>query len=134
MKRRLGPTVGVRKLHEAGSPRKIVVVTLARPRKATNGDWVCPYQIRGLATGRIQYAHGVDAVQALLLAFEGIRTQLSRTKKRLSWEGGEPGDTGFTRFVPTFFGLEFSKRLDQMIAREVDRFARKAKSVKRRTL
>lgn len=124
MKRRLGLIVGVRQLREVGSRSKVVTVTLGRPRRASSGDWACPYHVSGLGMRGIRYGRGFDAIQALLLAIEGIRSALESSGRRLSWMGGEPGDTGFTRFVPTFFGLEFSKRLESVIDREVNRFAR----------
>ena len=70
--------------------------------------------------------HGIDSIQALLMALEGIRTKLEQSSTRLAWEGGDPGDTGFARFVPTFFGLSFSGRINRLINREVRRFGRAA--------
>jgi hypothetical protein len=85
-----------------------------------------------LGTSKIQYADGEDGIQALLLAIESIRTMLSKSEKRFSWIGGEPGDTGFVRFIPTFFGPSFSKRLEAIIDREVERFARRLERKYRR--
>lgn len=126
MKPRLGTIVAVRELREIGSRQKVVTVRLGKPRKVRGGDWACPYQISGLGRAKVHYAYGVDALQALILAIEGIRTALEKTGRRLSWVGGEPGDTGFPRFVPTFFGLDFSKRLNKFLDQEVRRFARRA--------
>lgn len=70
----------------------------------------------------------MDALQALQLALEAIRTTLERNGKVLSWSGGEPGDTGFTRSVPTFYGLDFARRLERLIDHEVERFARAAET------
>jgi hypothetical protein len=87
-------------------------------------DWECPFRIEGLRTRGIQYGYGVDAVQALTTALEGIRVTLERSGKRLSWIGGAPGDPGFERPVPTSLGLDFSRRLNRMIDREIARFVR----------
>jgi len=102
-------------------------------------DWECPFRIGGLGTRGIQYGYGVDAIQALTSALEGIRVTLERSGKRLSWIGGNPGDPGFERPVPSALGLKFSQRLNRMIDREVAQFvrvqerrhARSAKSAKR---
>lgn len=124
-KRGLGVVVATRELHQVGSRRRVVTVKLGAPRRAARGEyWECPYQIVGLGSRKTQHAHGEDGIQALLLAIESVRTALKKSGKRFSWVGGEPGDTGFTPIVPTFFGPGFAKRLELMIEREVDRFAR----------
>ena len=76
--------------------------------------------------------HGLDSIQALLMAMDGIRTRLEQSGKSLTWEGGDSGDTGFARFVPTAFGLTFAKRINLMIDKEVLRFARSAEARYRR--
>jgi hypothetical protein len=128
MRSRLGIIVGIRRLHQVGLRQKVVIVKLGKPKKEKVGDWACPFTISGLGIHKIEYGHGIDAIQALLMAIEGIRARLEQSGKRFVWAGGESGDTGFTRFVPTFFGLDFSKRLDRLIDREVKRFARTAET------
>lgn len=128
MRSQLGIIVGIRLLREAGSNRKAVIVKVGKPRKQRGGNWACPFQISGLGLRKIEYGHGVDSIQALLMAIEGIRTRLEQSGKQLTWDGGDPGDTGFTRFVPTFFGVDFCKRIDRLIDREVQRFARTAET------
>ena len=138
MGRLFGPVIGVRGLSRAGSRK--VTVSLGKPRRMKSGkDWECPFRIGGLGTRGIQYGYGVDAIQALTSALEGIRVTLERSGKRLSWIGGNPGDPGFERPVPSALGLKFSQRLNRMIDREVAQFvrvqerrhARSAKSAKR---
>jgi hypothetical protein len=87
-------------------------------------DWECPFRIAGLGGRVVEYGYGVDAIQALTTALEGIRVALERSGKRLSWIGGNPGDAGFERPVPSALGLHFSRRLNRMIDREVARFVR----------
>ena len=128
MKRAVRPLIGIRELREVGKARKIITVRVGKPRKDPRGDWVCLYQVSGLGRNTIQRTHGVDALQAVQLALEGIRTGLERSGKVLSWKGGEPGDTGFTRSVPAFFGRDFSRRLERLIDEEVERFARAAEA------
>jgi hypothetical protein len=49
---------------------------------------------------------------------------LERSGKRLSWIGGNPGDPGFERPVPSALGQKFSQRLNRVIDREVARYVR----------
>jgi hypothetical protein len=123
MRQSLGPVVATTELQESQSRRK-VVVSLGRPRKLEDGHWVCSYRIRGLRTGRVRDANGYDAIQALIHAIESIRLALARSGRELTCVGCELGDTGFPRFVPTFFGSRFTKRLNGLIDRELDRFGR----------
>jgi hypothetical protein len=128
MKRTFGVVVAVRELREVGENGKVVVVKLGEPREAKSGDWACPFRITGLGIRGSQFAYGIDAFQSLLLAIEGIRSALQKSGKRFTWAGGEPGDTGFPRFVPNYFGLEFSTRLEELIEREVELHAGKMAS------
>src|SRR5258706_7320787 len=105
-----GPVTGVRLLSRAGSQK--VTVSLGKPRRMKSGqDWECPFRIAGLGARGIQYGYGVDALQALTTALEGIRVTLERSGKRMSWIGGYPGDPGFERPIPSVLGLAVSRRL-----------------------
>lgn len=97
-------------------------MTLGKPRRLKGGDWECPFHIVGLRTKTVESGYGVDAVQALTMALEGIRVTLERSGQRLSWIGGEPGDTGFGRLIPTSLGPAFSKRVNRIVDREIVRF------------
>ena len=123
MGRPFGLVIGVRRLSRPGCHR--VTVTLGKPRRMKDGeDWECPFRIDGLRSRRILYGYGVDAIQALTTALEGIRVTLEQNGKRLSWISGIPGDAGFERPVPRGLGLEFSRRLNRMVDREIARFVR----------
>lgn len=123
MGRPFGPIIAVRQLSDAGSRK--VTVSLGKPRRMKRGeDWECPFQIKGLGGSAAKYGYGVDAIQALTTALEGIRVTLERSGKRLSWIGGNPGDPGFERPVPSALGVDFSRRLNRIIDREVARFVR----------
>lgn len=126
MRRPFGTIIGVRRLSRAGSQKGPTVI-LGKPRRMRDGeDWECPFRIEGLGSRSrgIQYGYGVDAIQALTTALEGIRVTFEQSGKRLSWIGGRPGDPGFERPVPTSLGLEFSRRLNRIIDREIARFVR----------
>lgn len=55
-----------------------VVVRIGAPRRDSDpdGDWVCPCQLDGLGESRVWTIHGIDAVQALQLAFVCLKGQL----------------------------------------------------------
>jgi len=57
-------------------------------------------------------------VQALLISLEGIRARLEALNKNFRWFGGDSGDTGFPWAIPTFFGSEFSRKLDLILKRK----------------
>jgi hypothetical protein len=75
----------------------------------------------------VQYGYGVDAIQALCSALEEIRVTLDKSKEKLSWVTGEPGDTGFERTVPSSWGLALTQRINIMIDREITRFVKALK-------
>jgi hypothetical protein len=100
---------------------KEVEVTISEPVRARPDEWECEFRISGLAREIVARAPGVDSVQALLLAFEGVRAHLAREGERLTWAGGEPGDFGIPRSIPSAFGLEVEKRLAQLVDDEVIR-------------
>ena len=118
MKRKFGEILGERKLHRKVGRRSVVVtVTLGKPRKRKVGDWECPFHITGRA---IQHGYGVDAIQALTTALEGIRVILERIGQQFTWLGGDY--TGFDRLVNSSLGTKFNTRLNRIIDREIERF------------
>lgn len=98
-------------------------------------DWVCPYQIKGLGRSRVEVAHGLDALQALMMALEAIRLRLEQNGLQLHVAGGRGWRRGVSaRRVPTFFGPEGAAKTSQLIDREVERFSRTVETKsKRRT-
>lgn len=94
----VGIQIATRTLAAGG---KQVTVVIGKPEEFPEGDnFYCPYQIVGIGNGRVRYAGGVDAVQALELALKMIGAELYTSQeaqaKQLSWEGGQsPRDLGF---------------------------------------
>jgi len=127
----LGALVGIRELCKVGSTGKPAIIKLGMPRKTTDKEWACPFQISGLRGQRIRHAYGIDAIQALLMAIEGIRVTLEESGEQFSWAGGEPG-TGLTRLIPVAFGLNFAKHLERLVDRDLELFARAAQEGSRR--
>lgn len=116
----LGEVIGERQLVVVDAPRKRVTVSLGKPRPAPWGeDWECPFRIRGAGMSTLKSGYGVDAIQALICALEGIRAVLDQSGQSFAWRDVLPDDTGFPRTIPIAFGGEFSRRLDRIIDREM---------------
>jgi hypothetical protein len=75
--------------------------------------------IQGIPESGIQFARGVDAIQALQLAMTTARQALDVTGLPLVWSGMEPGETGFPVVVPYTFGLFFSRKMERYIESEI---------------
>ena len=119
---RFGAVIAERRLVVRGAAKRRVVVSLGTPRRRRGQtDWECPFRIRGAGLTSLEYGYGVDSVQALTTALEGIRAVLDRSGQSLSWEGVLPDDTGFQRFIPISFGTSFSRRLERLLDREMKR-------------
>ena len=119
MKRKFGEIIGERQLSRIGSPEKVTTIALGKPRRKKDGDWECPFLITG---SKIQYGYGVDALQALTTALEGVRVMLEQSGKTFSLLGGEPGYTGFDRPIPSSLGAKFNVRLNRILDREIANF------------
>ena len=93
----VGEVIAVRHLRVTGADATVTVM-IGKPKPFPDGqDYYCPYQIRGLGSEGVRYAGGVDSVQALVMALEGIRTTLSTSQEakagRLNWL--DQSDLGF---------------------------------------
>ncbi|HZB90771.1 MAG TPA: hypothetical protein VE397_04970, partial [Stellaceae bacterium] len=96
----IGTVIAKRVLTRSG--KRKVIVEIGKPRRFRGGapDYYCPFRIRGLGKDFISAGAGVDAVQALELAFVAIGSRLYFSPQgkagELTWDAGEvPGDLGF---------------------------------------
>jgi len=110
-------TIAMRTLIDSQDPDTAVTVSIDNPIQVGD-DWACTFRIDGM--GIEEQAHGVDSLQALLLAVEGARRALQQSGRTLTWTiGGQPagetGDTGLPRQVPTIVDLAERDRIDHMI-------------------
>jgi hypothetical protein len=117
---KLGRVIARRELTEyTGDSIRRVVISIGAPRPHPKGDWECPFLIEAWRQSRVEHAMGVDALQALLLAVEGVWTRLDQTGSRFEWLGPELG-TGIPRPMP-MLGKSFDKRLNRFVERETAR-------------
>jgi hypothetical protein len=99
-------------------------IAIGQPEKVIDDEWRCPYRV----ADETSYAHGLDGFQSLLMALTGVRMALDKMDSQLKWRGGKPGDHGVPRLVPHAFGVEFSRRIEELIDAEVNQFAANAES------
>lgn len=104
--------------NDAGST---VVATVFEPTMPEEDKWACRFQISGLPTDVDERAYGVDGMQALMMALEGIRVHLERSGATLIWLDGEPGVLGMTPSIPFSYGLKVQKHLTKLVDEEIVR-------------
>jgi hypothetical protein len=98
-----------------------------RPDKKPGGDWECPFRISGSGVSIVEFGYGVDSMQALTTALDGIRALLDENFGSLEWEE----NAGFQRSIPILFGAAFSRRLERLVDREINRHVRQLKRRRR---
>jgi hypothetical protein len=97
----LGEVIAQRKftlLGEGGS-REVIALLGTPVRLSDSIDYICPYQITGLGTEKIRHSRGIDAFQAIQMAFLMLGADLYALNKesegKLRWEGDGSGNLGF---------------------------------------
>jgi hypothetical protein len=121
--RKLGTILAERRLVDERSG-KIVRVSLGAPRP-DGADWACALRISGAGVSRFHISYGVDSMQALSTALEGLRALLDESGLALGWklgpgpEGIWSGETGFARPIPIALGPAFRRRLERLVDRQI---------------
>ena len=134
-KRQIGNVIGERRLVFRDAPRKKLVVILGKPRRMKgHEDWECPFRIKGPGVAVLEFGYGVDALQALTTALEGIRVMLDEIGKPLAWSGVLPDHTGFQRLIPITAGPDISARLERLVDRELNRHVHRLERKQRKRL
>jgi hypothetical protein len=123
VRRPFGPVIAERRLVSHDHKGKRVRVSLGKPRW-NKREWECPFRIRGPGVSEVEFGYGVDSMQALTTAVEGIRFVLDKKFGSLAWEGVFADDSGFERLIPSTFGVGFSRRLERLVDREFNRHLR----------
>ena len=110
-------------LEEQGVARRKIVVSIGLPRPdplSKHGDWECAFLIQGVGKSKVQKTFGVDSLQALMMAIEGVRVGLEQTGRRFFWLDPEIG-TDIPLSVPTIWGKQLVERVRLAIERETVR-------------
>jgi hypothetical protein len=117
---RLGVAVASRTLTEFGVEGSSVKVSIGVPRKSGN-RWECRFVVDGLGRSKVVSAGGVDSLQALLGAIQGVRTILDQTGRSFVWIDRKWG-TAIPYFIPVVLGQRVEDRLKAAIEREEKRY------------
>src|ERR1700736_1528858 len=113
--------------------RRFATAKIGRPEKSGR-DWACKLLISNVGMKEPMLVYGVDQMQAILLAFEGVLTTLRNSGTEWRWIHGEKGEIGIPRFVPGGFGRRFASRLESIIDAETNKFASSAERRHNRNL
>lgn len=108
-----------RELLDPTDPSIKVEIQIGYCEARTPDEWACPFRIVGLDAEIYEYGIGVDALQALMMAIEGVATYLRRSGRTLSWIG-MPGETGIRRQIPMMMGAEFANEIEDHIDAKID--------------
>jgi hypothetical protein len=92
----------IRKLFLLTDPSVEIHVLIGIPQLFLDtADYYCPVQIQGIGTEKVDFAVGIDAVQAMQLAFRLLGSMLAKLNNAyngaLRWEGDTKGDLGFPK-------------------------------------
>lgn len=124
-----GAVIAERTLVVGDRGTRTVVVSLGTPRPSDLGEdeWECPFRIKGAGLAIVEFGRGVDAMQALITALQGIRYFLDKTGLALSWDG-LPVHIAFPRSLPPSLHPTFTRRLERLVDRELARHVRALKA------
>lgn len=112
-----------RELLDPTDPTVKVEVQLGYPEMRTADEWACPFRVVGLGAEIYEYGIGVDSLQAIMMAIEGIAVFLRDSKRSLSWIG-MPGETGIRRQIPMMMGAEFANEIEAHIDAKIESFVK----------
>jgi hypothetical protein len=120
--------LATRVLEDAADPAVTIEVFLGYPEKLENEPhWRCAFRVNGINGGKIAYAPGTDALQALMNALEGMATVLRESGRAITWMGI---DHLIRRHVPGVLGSEFANEIEAFIDAKLEAYGRE----KRRAL
>ena len=108
---------------------RTVTVSIFEAVQTRPAEWASAFRISGLAQEVNESGRGIDSLQTLMMAIEGVRFYIERSGERLTWEDQEHGYLGLPRSIPDTFGVEVERRLVKMVNDEVTRLvAEKSKA------
>jgi hypothetical protein len=119
----LGRPIARRTLTEDGVTGREIVISIGLPRPyrlSESGDWECPFLIEGIGEPNVETARGVDSLQALILAIEGLRVRLEQTGRNFVWLDPNMG-VDIPLYVPSVYGKRLVERVSRAIEREIVR-------------
>lgn len=113
--------VAGRTLHDEADPKLVVEVQIGFREQRTPDEWACAFRIVGLGAEISEYAIGMDALQALIMAHEGVATALRASKRKLTWMA-IPGETCIRRQIPVYINADFANEIEAHIDAKLEAF------------
>jgi len=77
-------SIATRLLTDGQAPSDRILLSLDAPRKR-GARWECSYSVEGLGAPFFGTAAGEDSLQALLIAIEGLRLTIEKSRRRIFW-------------------------------------------------
>ncbi len=111
--------------------KQTVEISIFAPKLVRKGEWRCRVQAVGTGKARKTTAYGVDSLQALINGVSALRALLGNFECELAWDDGELGDVGLPMQVPSVFGTLFTRRLESLIERQVEKEVSRLESAHR---
>ncbi|MGB6564858.1 MAG: hypothetical protein WBE69_19820, partial [Candidatus Binataceae bacterium] len=110
----------IERKYQIGADQVTVVARVGFPRPTKRDqEWACSFQLFGWSDGRVRIAHGVDGLQALMIAASTIRQWLDSASRVSSTES--PYEVVFPKYVPFSHGLEFHRHLCRILDEEIEK-------------
>jgi hypothetical protein len=94
------------------------MIRLGEPERKSDDEFICPYQVDGVGDSNVRWAHGLDAIQALTMAIEGIRKILEKSEEALTWLGGADGEHGVPFMTPHYLREDALRRIERIVNEE----------------
>ena len=117
---KLGVVISKRRLTTRSARPTPVTVSIGAPTLPTGQrDWQCPFRITGGGMRVVEHGYGVDSMQALQTALQGIRHFIDKSGKSFDWLGTET--SGFQRSIPWYGDSRFTRRMERLVDAELNR-------------
>jgi hypothetical protein len=126
----MSPRIVATRVFHARTGNEVIAV-IYEPVETPPDDWKCEFRISGLPQEVAEHARGMDSLQALLVAAQGVRAHLEAVDDAFTWSGGEAGVLGIPRPIPDAYGLEVEKHLEKLVNDEVTRLAEERRRSRR---
>lgn len=110
----------------AHNPDNKYLVCIGLPEQISESEWRCSFEIKGKRGIKLKYAYGLDAIQSLIVAFQGIRNAINKLPKVVTWEGN-PVEMAFPLFVPCYGEVKFTRKIENLIDKQLKLNLMKAK-------
>lgn len=123
----VNPSVIVRELHHLDDVNQNIRIEVSWPRPDED-DWACDFKVSRV-DGTVlveKTAHGIDAMQALLVSLDAVRNFLKLQCSDVKWAGSQiPGDTGIPRMIPGYLPKTYTDNIEMYMDSQVSDFLQK---------